>query len=152
MDWNQQARIEHDRQVINGETSASAEIVRPWGEQLVQTLPHDHLSGRLAPQGTRCWCPSDECSVAVAVYEERLLTAIRRHGAIAILDILMARKAEGVHEAMEARRVSPHLPPCSPSCQSAFKVDPESACNIDPPGSWMEVVPVVHRGDPRGFA
>jgi len=37
-------------------------------------------------------------------------------------------------------------------CQSAFKVDPESACNIDPSGGWMEVVPVVHRGDPRGFA
>ena len=34
------------------------------------------------------------------------------------------------------------------TCQSAFKVDPESACNIDPPGSWMEVVPVVHRGVP----
>ena len=39
-----------------------------------------------------------------------------------------------------------------PECQSAFKVDPESACNIDPPIGRMEVVPVVHRGDPRGFA
>ena len=36
-------------------------------------------------------------------------------------------------------------------CQSAFKFDPLSACNIDPLSGTAEVVPVVNRGDPCGF-
>jgi len=36
-------------------------------------------------------------------------------------------------------------------CQSALNFDPLSASNIDPPFGTVEVVPVVHRGDPRGF-
>ena len=36
-------------------------------------------------------------------------------------------------------------------CQSASKIDPLSACNIDPLSGTAEVVPVVNRGDPRGF-
>ena len=36
-------------------------------------------------------------------------------------------------------------------CQSALNRDPLSASKIDPPDFVMEVVPVVHRGDPRGF-
>ena len=36
-------------------------------------------------------------------------------------------------------------------CQSASNFDPLSASNIDPPFGTVEVVPVVHRGDPRGF-
>lgn len=36
-------------------------------------------------------------------------------------------------------------------CQSALNFDPLSACNIDPLFGRVEVVPVVHRGDPRGF-
>ena len=41
-------------------------------------------------------------------------------------------------------------------CQSAFNLDPRSACKIDPPErhvrGTVEVVPVANRGDPRGFA
>ena len=37
------------------------------------------------------------------------------------------------------------------ACQSASNFDPLSASNIDPPFGTVEVVPVVHRGDPRGF-
>ena len=37
------------------------------------------------------------------------------------------------------------------SCQSASKIDPQSACNIDPLSGTAEVVPVVNRGDPSGF-
>ena len=36
-------------------------------------------------------------------------------------------------------------------CQSALKIDPLSACKIDPLGGTAEVVPVANRGDPRGF-
>ena len=36
-------------------------------------------------------------------------------------------------------------------CQSASKIDPLSACNIDPLNGTAEVVPVVNRGDPSGF-
>ena len=36
-------------------------------------------------------------------------------------------------------------------CQSALNFDPLSASNIDPCFDTVEVVPVVHRGDPRGF-
>ena len=36
-------------------------------------------------------------------------------------------------------------------CQSASKIDPLSACNIDPLSGTAEVVPVVNRGDPSGF-
>ena len=36
-------------------------------------------------------------------------------------------------------------------CQSALNFDPLSASNIDPSFGTVEVVPVVHRGDPRGF-
>ena len=36
-------------------------------------------------------------------------------------------------------------------CQSALNIDPLSASNIDPSCGREEVVPVVHRGDPRGF-
>ncbi len=36
-------------------------------------------------------------------------------------------------------------------CQSALNLDPLSASNIDPSCGGEEVVPVVHRGDPRGF-
>ncbi len=36
-------------------------------------------------------------------------------------------------------------------CQSALNFDPRSASNIDPLIGTVEVVPVVHRGDPRGF-
>ncbi len=36
-------------------------------------------------------------------------------------------------------------------CQSALNFDPLSASNIDPSCVVEEVVPVVHRGDPRGF-
>ena len=35
--------------------------------------------------------------------------------------------------------------------QSASKIDPLSACNIDPLSGTAEVVPVVNRGDPSGF-
>ncbi len=38
-----------------------------------------------------------------------------------------------------------------PVCQSAFNNDPLSACKIDPLRGTVEVVPVVNRGDPRGF-
>ena len=37
------------------------------------------------------------------------------------------------------------------ACQSALNIDPLSASNIDPSCGREEVVPVVHRGDPRGF-
>ena len=37
------------------------------------------------------------------------------------------------------------------ACQSALNFDPLSASNIDPLLCTVEVVPVVHRGDPRGF-
>ena len=41
-------------------------------------------------------------------------------------------------------------------CQSAFNLDPRSACKTDPPErhvrGTVEVVPVANRGDPRGFA
>ena len=37
------------------------------------------------------------------------------------------------------------------ACQSASKIDPLSACNIDPLSGTAEVVPVVNRGDPSGF-
>ena len=36
-------------------------------------------------------------------------------------------------------------------CQSASKIDPLLACNIDPLSGTAEVVPVVNRGDPSGF-
>ena len=36
-------------------------------------------------------------------------------------------------------------------CQSASKIDPLSACNIDPLSGTAEVVSVVNRGDPSGF-
>ena len=36
-------------------------------------------------------------------------------------------------------------------CQSASKIDPLSACNIDPLSGTAEVIPVVNRGDPSGF-
>ena len=36
-------------------------------------------------------------------------------------------------------------------CQSALKIDPLSACKIDPLRGTVEVVPVANRGDPRGF-
>ena len=36
-------------------------------------------------------------------------------------------------------------------CQSAFNIDPQSACKIDPLSDTAEVVPVANRGDPRGF-
>ncbi len=39
----------------------------------------------------------------------------------------------------------------SSACQSALNLDPLSASNIDPSCGIEEVVPVVHRGDPRGF-
>ncbi len=35
-------------------------------------------------------------------------------------------------------------------CQSALKIDPLSACKVDPLSGTVEVVPVVHRRDPRG--
>ena len=38
-----------------------------------------------------------------------------------------------------------------PDCQSASKIDPLSACNIDPLSGTAEVVSVVNRGDPSGF-
>ena len=38
-----------------------------------------------------------------------------------------------------------------PLCQSASKIDPLSACNIDPLSGTAEVVSVVNRGDPSGF-
>ena len=37
------------------------------------------------------------------------------------------------------------------ACQSALKIDPLSACKTDPLSGTAEVVPVVNRGDPRGF-
>ena len=37
------------------------------------------------------------------------------------------------------------------ACQSASKIDPLSACNIDPLSGTAEVVSVVNRGDPSGF-
>ena len=36
-------------------------------------------------------------------------------------------------------------------CQSAFNIDPQSACKIDPLSDTAEVVPVVNRGTRRGF-
>ena len=41
--------------------------------------------------------------------------------------------------------------PAVPDCQSASKIDPLSACNIDPLSGTAEVVSVVNRGDPSGF-
>ena len=40
---------------------------------------------------------------------------------------------------------------CETDCQSAFNIDPLSACKFDPPSGTAEVVPVVNRGDLRGF-
>ena len=37
----------------------------------------------------------------------------------------------------------------SPSCQSAAKFHPGSACNNDPDGRWLRLVPVANRRDPR---
>ena len=37
------------------------------------------------------------------------------------------------------------------ACQSASKIDPLSACNIDPLSGTAEVVSVVNKGDPSGF-
>ena len=37
-----------------------------------------------------------------------------------------------------------------PPFQSAFNIDPKSAYSIDPPGGWMEVILVVHRGGACG--
>ena len=41
--------------------------------------------------------------------------------------------------------------PVARQCESASKIDPLSACNIDPLNGTAEVVPVVNRGDPSGF-
>jgi len=71
---------------------------------------------------------------------------------VILYDRLLAREAMLVAKTLEnpLRRVA-LLAVNRSVCQSALNIDPLSASNIDPLVGTMEVVPVVHRGDPRGF-
>jgi len=102
---------------------------------------------------------------AFLAYVEQVLAPTLSPGDIVIMDNLPAHKPVAVREAIEAtgaelRFLPPYSPDFNPiemafsklkACQSALNIDPLSASNIDPLIGTVEVVPVVHRGDPRGF-
>ena len=73
----------------------------------------------------------------------------RGSGEVEVGQLLGRRQLGGRHLVLDGARLL--VGDLGLQCQSASKIDPLSACNIDPLSGTAEVVPVVNRGDPSGF-
>jgi len=100
----------------------------------------------------------DSLDLSLMYFADRLLTVDEKE-AITLLLNKLAETAEGcepsgieyVENVFTYRDIEAGKKVECWDCQSALNFDPLSASNIDPPFGTVEVVPVVHRGDPRGF-